>query len=329
MNRFAYLVIAIAAGCQGVSEHPETPVDGALPDTPADGATPPVDGPPRETQRLGMNDISMVSQPPKVTLEIGSMTGINGNPVDLVPRALFARLVTSHLDILQDYEEFEIFSIRFDLCDRIVPGPCPEGVDGSLRLVFQPVPFADVGLHAFYPIPAAELGDVVNELRGIARVADIPRTSAVGREAFGLARPLVRALVAKYARADRLIRLSLMGQDQRTTDVRIVFRGLELQHGEMVEIAIGTTGATEQVVTREADTDPGYVVAPVEDLPAGFARTLSAAAFNATPADQRSALEALVATQTRCSTPRRPCNASRATRRATSASIAPRSPASI
>jgi hypothetical protein len=295
---FPYLLCALAAGCNGLSSHPGMPGDAAPPiaDAPGDA------GPPPETQLLGLNDISIFGPPPFGSALLGNINGID-LPQDLVPRALFARLVTSHGDIQNDFEEFGIVAVRFDVCDRSAPGRCPDGADGSMRLVFQPLAtipidtFADVGLHAFYVIPAAQLPAVVNELRAIARIARVPRTNQLAARSFTTETSRIRSLIAKYATPDRLIRLSVMGQDARSTDLKIVFRGLELHDGQMVDIQIPSVDVTQQTVTL-ADTDPSYVAAPVADSPAGLALVLSSGAFNAaTPDAQRSALDALAATE--------------------------------
>jgi hypothetical protein len=302
----SYLLFVLTACGPGVHGNPGSPPDSAAPAPDAPGA--PGDAP-LETQVLGMNDISMVL--PETFLGggplgnngfFGDLNGID-HARDLVPRELYARLVISHHDIVNDFDDFGIFAIRFDLCDRQVPGPCPEAADGSLRLVFQPVvPLigaADVGLHAFYTIPAAELGFVVNELRAIARLSH-PQADAFGplggtANTFGL--PRLHALLDKYATSDRLIRLSVMGQDARSVAPRVVFRGLELHDGAMVDITVATVDATEQDAALTGAA-PSYDVLPVADTPAGFALALSSASFSAAaPADQRGALDALVATQ--------------------------------
>lgn len=303
------LLFALAAGCgPGVSSHPGDPPDAAVPDdaSPPVDSPPPVDGPidsPLETRPLGLNDVSILLWVPRQIIEVPQIGKLNGveTPTDLVPRALFTRLVTSHNDIVAEFDEFHIMAIRFDVCDRIVPGPCPTGADGSLRLVFQPVSLAggaDVGLHAFYMIPAAKLPAVVNELRRIARLADIPVSSPLDlRTFFPEPRQALRALLTTYAKPSALIRFNVMGQDARTTQQRTVFRGLELKDGHMVDIEVPTVAATQQEVTL-ADADPSYVVTPVSDSPMSFALTLTSGQFNAAaPAGQHSALEALVATQ--------------------------------
>lgn len=139
---------------------------------------------------------------------------------------------------------------------------------------------------------------MVNELRAIARISAIPLISPLSRRGFGLEdTPRIRALIAKYATPDRLIRLSVMGQDARSPDLKIVFRGLELHGGQMVDLQIPSVDATQQTVTL-ADADPSYGATPVTDDPAGLALVLTSGAFNtAIPDAQRSALDALVATQ--------------------------------
>lgn len=301
------LLLVLALGCgRGVSSHPGGPPDAApLPaDAPRDTDTvPALDARTPAPQPLGMNDVTMLFPFPFVSEDALVARMNDNNGADFVPRDLFARLVTAHGDIDYDYEDFQIFSLRFDLCDRVAPGPCPEAADGSLRLVFQPlVPHtdqpADAGLHAFYRIPAADLAAVIDDLRKIARTYNPDNTSApLDRHQISVPNQLFPSLLARYAPADRLIRLSVMGQDSRTSDLRVVFRSVELRAGQLVDVTIPTLNATEQVVTL-ADVDPGYVVTPVANAPTGFTSSLSSGLFNsAAPEDQRSALDALVATQ--------------------------------
>lgn len=299
MKHLLTYLLVVSVGCgTGVSSNPGMPPDGRPP-----GDAPPGDAP-LETQALGMNDISIVAQ--TIALETSlRMTGIDGVR-DLVPRELYARLATSHGDIINNFEEFIIFGARFDLCDRVATGPCPEGADGSLRVVFQPklvqdVAAADVGLHAFYSIPAAELGFVINELRAIARLngtgpqvgdplTDLVAFSSVGKKRY-------HALLDRYMSTDRLIRLALMGQDARSSTPHVVFRGLELHDGQWSDLVVAGLDAIQQDAVL-TDTDPSYEVTPVADSPANFALTLTSGSFNAAaPAAQRDALDALVATQ--------------------------------
>lgn len=286
MRNLLITALALSAAC---SEHGSQP-----------GADAPTTS--SETQPLGMNDVSMIL-PTLRAFEFGKMSG--GGAVDRIPRALYDRLVTAHGDINANYDDFQIFAIRFDLCNRVVVGPCPDGADGSLRVVFQPMmPQAiagDMGLHAFYTIPAADLGFVVNELRAIARLSG---TGAILTSPLkdlhvmmfdGI--PRLKALLDKYAVPDHLIQLTMMGQDSRTTNPRVIFRGLELKAGQFTDIVIAGINATEQVVELK-DTDPSYTITPVADTPTGFALAMSSATFNAAaPADQRTAVDAMLAAE--------------------------------
>src|ERR1700704_1245594 len=154
----------------------------STPGTPPPHSPSPVDAspdsPPLETTPLGMNDLSMFLPQPNareqpVVAAMDDLLTPDGSHVALVPLALFSRLVTDHHDIMYDYVDFQVFAIRFDLCDRLTPVPCPEGADGSLRLVFQAIArsnigLADLGVHAFYSIPPAEIPAAINQLRFIA-----------------------------------------------------------------------------------------------------------------------------------------------------------------
>ena len=295
----SYLAV-VAIGCgTGVHSNPGMPPDAGPSDAPPGGDAG------LETRVLSMNDISMMQQSISFDSSL-KMTGIE-RARDLVPRALYARLATSHGDIVNDYEEYEVFGLRFDLCDRMTTGPCPESADGSLRVVFQPglprqtAAAADVGLHAFYTIPAAELGFVVNELRAIARLNREGRTDGPLGEPSNTSiegRQRLHALLDKYLVTDRIIRLALMGQDQRSSTPHVVFRAIE-HHGDQwddMEVA-GTGGATQQDVELSG-ADPSYAVTPLANAPGSFALTLTSAAFNAAaPAAQREALDALVAAE--------------------------------
>jgi len=260
-----------------------------------------------ETGTLGMNDVTMLLGEDAEVFSplLAKMSGVNGSG-DFVPRDIYARIATSHGDIGNGYDEYEILALRFDLCDRVAPVPCPDGADGSLRVVFQPtapvniVTVADVGLHAFYRLPAIDLPVVVSQLRTIARISSIDARVVLGSRSFlsgpaTPARETVQALLATYAKPDRLIRLTLMGQDQRTSEPRTVFRGLELHDGQMVDLQIAGVASTEQDISVSGDGS-SYQVAPLADAPVGFATTLDAAAFAAAaPGDQRGALDALAA----------------------------------
>ena len=233
---------------------------------------------------------------------------MTGDGADLVPRDLFTRLVVAPGDVADKYEDFHLVAIRFDLCDRLTPGNCPVGEDGRLRHVFQPmfleslgVDANDVALHAFYPIPSEELGQLVDDLRELAAL-DFPlddRLSVSNKiQSGGAYRSNLRALVLRYAQAAELLRLTLFAQNSMTASLNWAFRGVELDaNGAFVDIVIPGIAQTQQrAILVGADTT--YDTMPLADIPAGFAVAIDSAKFAATTIDgRRAALEAMAAVQ--------------------------------
>ena len=255
---------------------------------------------------LGLNDVSMLLPLPasKTAPTLVAMTGAG---TEMVPRDLFTRLAVTPGDIFEKYEDFHLVAIRFDLCDRIAPGPCPAGSDGRLRLVFQPmflesasIDTNDVALHAFYPIPAAELGDVVAELRLLAAIAGTPLDARLA-VATALDRPgyadRLRTLVTRYATAPRLMRLTFFAQNAMTASLNWAFRGVELKNGTFVDIMIPGVAQTQQrAILVGADTS--YDTTPLADIPSGFAIAIDSAKFAAASSSgQRTALESMTAAE--------------------------------
>jgi hypothetical protein len=252
---------------------------------------------------LGLNDVSILLRLPD-DVATPTLLGMSEGGTDLVPRMLFAQLVAAPGDVLNMFEEFQLVAIRFDLCDRQLAGACPAGSEGRLRLVFQPLSSPptmapDVALHAFYPIPADQMADVVGELRALAALRAIdpnaPLSVAPALTLEYAAR--LRALLVRYAAADRLLRLTLLALKAPSQALNWAFRGMELQGGTFAAIPIADVAATEQVATLVSD-DPSYDVSPVADQPTGFAMALSSSAFDgADPTTQLQALGALAAVQ--------------------------------
>jgi len=281
------------------------------------GSTP--DHVPTESQPLGMTDVSMLIPLPPA----GGTTVLRmADGSELVPRALFDRLVTAPGDVLDAYESFHLVAIRLDLCDRVAPGTCPDG-DGRLRLVFQPLvgPVTkglprpsgrgsetpeneanDVALHAFYPIAEAELGPVVDELRALAAIANTPVDSpltvspplAAGNTAYATR---LRELVLAHASSDRLARLTLFAQDAMASALIWAFRGEELRDGSFARMSIPGVGVIQQrAILSGGDTT--YNTSPVADAPTGFMLALAGERFaEASATDRMTALESLAQVQ--------------------------------
>lgn len=283
--RHVLLSAALLAGCDA---------------PPGDPVPPPAPG----DRTLGMNDVTML-----LPLPAGgappTLLRVDGPGAALVPRALYERLALAPGDVVSRYEDLHVVAVRFDLCDRIRPEPCREDRDGQLRLVLQPVSAGaalDVALHAFYPIPRAELPGVVDELRGLSRLQGEPYASplkvspALSGQRAGYADGL-RALVTRYAREDRLLRLTLFAQHARAAALNWAFRGLERRGADYEDMVIpGVRAPAQRVILLGGDVS--YDVTPAVDEPSGLTLALAAPRFQAASADaRRQALAALAAVE--------------------------------
>lgn len=254
-------------------------------------------------RRLGLNDLTVLLPLPGV----GTPSLVA--PATLVPNDLWQRLVVEPGDVFTDFDSLRVAAVRFDLCDRVTTGPCPSDADGRLRLVLQTTfpngessapTFADTALHAFYPIPRAELAGVVAELRRLAVLQDRPASplevnvalaDPTSQYAVGL-----QALVARYADGERIVRLTLFSQLSISAALNWVFRGEEraTPTEPFVVMPIADIDGPFQRALLLGDTS--FQVTPTADAPAGLALALSSSAFAAAgQSDQRGALEALAA----------------------------------
>ncbi len=297
-------------------------------------------GEPVARRALGMNDVSILLPLPTAmgAPVVATIEGERG--VALVGRGAYEHLVTATGDLgpkqgeLAAYRDVHLVAVRFDLCDRQALGPCPAGAPGRLRLVLQPCEVVagelrtqDVAIHAFYPIAAAELPGVIDELRAMAGIApvagDAPlQVSPAARSPAYVAR--LKALVLRYARADRLARATVIGQLAGSAAFAWAFRGVDRvadARGErFVAMAIpglaqddrgmfedeergtaasepGHAGATQQRALL-AGGDTVFDARPVADAPAGFAIAINGAKFAAAgDGERRAALGALVEIQ--------------------------------
>jgi hypothetical protein len=258
---------------------------------PPDGAT---------ARTLGLNDVTILLPLP-ASATTPTLLPLVGGDHDRIAPALFARLVTAPGDVGMAAETFQLVAVRFDLCDRLAPGPCPAGADGRLRLVFQPIlpdgSAADVAIHAFYPIPHAALPAVVAELRALSDLAGTPRTDRLtispplvaGQAAY---RDRLRTLIETYARAEQLTRLTLFAQNLMSQALNWAFRGVELHGAAFDDLVIpGVQAISQRVLLVGEDS---YETHPIVDAPAGVALALDHAQFAGAGADaQRAALAGL------------------------------------
>ena len=260
---------------------------------------------------LGMNDVTILAPLPSTSaapvLLRGSDLGGDGAP--LVPRALFDRLVVDGtsgkpLPTLETaYERLHLIAVRFDLCDRHLPGPCPSSEDGRLRLVFQPLSTTaradDVGFHAFYSIRNDELAGAVAELRELARGAAAPGGPLRASPALTAADPTlyaekVRAFVRRYGGNARLVRLTINAQDMKSAAFRWILRGVEKKDDAFVDMPIVGGSEVSEIVFTSGGAS--FDVQPVADTPPGLLGAIVSSRFNMAEIDtQRGYLAALTA----------------------------------
>ncbi len=253
---------------------------------------------PIEKRLLGLNDLTYL-------LPLGADGG-TPSPFPaadtMIPRALFDRLTTTPGDVLTDLSKLRLVGIRFDVCDRAKPMPCDPNADGVFRLVHQPVfsdgSTEDIAFHSFFPVPRTEVPQVVDTLRALARLQDVPTN---GRLAVNRAietnpefsQKLVE-LIRTYASTSRIFRLTLLGQLTNRPVVMWAFRGIQKQGPSFVRIEIADIQEIDQVVLAASSVE--FSARPLADNPTGFVRAMSLSSFNmAPPMQQRESLEAMAA----------------------------------
>lgn len=204
------------------------------------------------------------------------------------------------------FQYLQLVAVRFDLCDRHLPGTCPEPEDARLRLVFQPLldpsSAQDIGLHAFYVIRRDEIAGAVAELRELATLAPAqsgalrvsPALSAANPEPYAAA---LRAFVRRYGGESRLARLTMNARDLNFDGLAWTLRGLEKKADTFTEMAI--PGVSESgVKTSEVVFFSGgssYTATPTTDTPSGLQVALSQAAFERADATSQGASLAALA----------------------------------
>ena len=277
----------------------------------ADDSSTPIDAGAPKPRPLGLNDVTILIplawDPSDMTLLRASDEASDGTP--FVTRAMYDRLNNvpkrGPVVFLDDlYPLLQVVAVRFDLCDRIVPGPCADE-DGRMRLVLQPqypkmaVGVIDLGLHAFYTIPKSDFPALVKELRAMAAIQDVPITTplqpnpALMKSTTGEYAMRLKALVVKYGVHASLTRLTFLAARDAVASASWTFRGVERNGAGFVDIQIPDIASTLQDATL-GGTMASFKVVPGTDTPSGFALATDEIAFaKATPQDQRAALSAL------------------------------------
>ncbi len=279
------LLFAVLTGC-GAAVHPDAGVEDA-------GVFVPT-----QTRPLGLNDLTWL-------LPLDPLDAVSPFPgaAELLPLGSFTRLTTAEPVVRTDLARLRLVAFRFDLCDRATTAPCAEDADAILRLVLQPVfpgPALadDIALHAFFPVPRAEVPAVVDELRGLAAQYGLARESALQvNTAFTTDadyRAKLGAFLSRYAKSTRLFRLTLFGQESEHAAIVWVFRGEEMQGGSLQPIPIADVNATSQEVLLFGGDS--YLVTPLADAPPGFGRAVMETTFrNSSSAEQLESVRSLLA----------------------------------
>jgi hypothetical protein len=295
-----------AAGGQGgaSSDGGANPADGGV-----DGRPNPRDAGPY--QPLDMNDVTILAPLPQSgaapVLLRGTDLADDGTP--LIPRALFDRVArppegggSSPILGSSTFDRIQLVAVRFDLCDRPLPGACPEADDARMRLVFQPIfsdgTAQDAGFHAFYAIRNGEIDGAVAALRDLAAIAP-PQTGALRvSPALSAANPApyatkLRAFVRRYGGETRIVRLTTNAQPEVFAQVRWEFRGVEKKGDAFVDIPIfGSTAISESVILAGG---PGFDVTPIADTPPGLRAAITKNMFDAADSTKKRELLAALA----------------------------------
>lgn len=261
---------------------------------------------------LGMNDVTILAPLPADVATPVLLRGADlaDDGTAMVPLALFDRVARDEggKEILLPafYDGLQLVAVRFDLCDRKLPGVCPEAEDARLRLVFQPLGVSslphDVGVHAFYAIANPEIGEALAALRELAAMTSagaqqgplrISPALSEGDDVGAYATKL-RAFVTRYGGESRLVRLTINAQPLTTEQVRWILRGLEKRGDTFADITmLGGTGVSQTVIFAGTAS---YDVTPLADTPPGLAGVIKGSTFYAADADtRRSYLAALAA----------------------------------
>lgn len=279
------LSLALLAACSGQPAGSDGGADG--------GTYVPV-----EKRRLGLNDVTMLL--PLQSVDAG--TAPMPQTEAIIPFDLFDRLSTIPGDVITDINRLRIVAVRFDICDRGQPVPCAPGADGVMRLVLQPAlrdaTVEDVAFHAFYPVPAAEVPELVDTLRALGRLQDVPLGAPLQVSTAWLKNAeytaKLAALVARYASTTRIVRVTMFGQLTMNAALVWVFRGVEKHGAGFERITIPDINQENQQALLFSGSS--FTAMPIADAPPGFLRAMNESDFRvATPAQQREALESLAA----------------------------------
>jgi hypothetical protein len=266
---------------------------------------------------LDMNDVTILAPLPHsiATPVLVRGADLADDGTAFVPRALYDGLVTDPVTgtpvatlvqpykLIEKHDRLHLIAVRFDLCDRHLPGVCPATEDARMRLVFQLVADGsgaeDVGFHAFYAIRNDEIAEAVGAVRDLARIAPpqsgalrvSPALSAADPSAYAAT---LRTFVKRYGGEARLVRLTMNALNLNFASITWELRGVERNGDAFVAMPIVGSGAISSEVTLSGD--PGFDVRPTTDTPPGLLAAIRTYLFDAADtSSKRAYLAALVA----------------------------------
>lgn len=245
---------------------------------------------------LGLNDVTiLVPLPPSVAEPVVARASDRGEDQELItPDAFDGLMMWLPAGFARPaYGRLHVVAVRFDLCDRDGPGPCPPDADGRMRLVFQPILDGndgadDVGVHVFYSIPSSDVPEAVGALRSLARrrhtATDAPLQPSPALAAFDASyAAALRDLVRRYARSRAVVRMTINARDANhlasTGETRWFFTGIEGSSSEAPPTLVASSHTAGQFVTFEGRAS--YTATPPADAPFGLSDVLLQSAFDA------------------------------------------------
>lgn len=259
-------------------------------------------------QALGLNDITWLTPLPAAPgAVLAQATDLASDGKPILSKALVTQVLTipgsvNSLGGANPYDRLHVVAARFDLCDRAEIGACKDADDARFRLVFQPIQgasFDDLGFHAFYSVPRAEVPKVVAALRELAALQAEPLTAPLhvskGISAGGDYVTKLKALLRAHCSETTAVRVTVMGQDLTAAAFRWRFHGIEKTGGSFQEIPILAGGSTFEEVLLLDNTS--YDATPKLDKPKGMSLALDEQGFAAaSKSEQTLALDALAQT---------------------------------
>lgn len=288
------LLFAVACGASETSSATETP---AAPDPGKPAETTPVVEPTHgPTGPFTLSDVSVLFPLPPSGRDTLLKATTEGDHGALIPLALFSEMPAlvpgsvgpgggpaTGTQKLEEHARLRAVAMRVDPCFPSLSLPADQ-CRRQVRLVFQMMhdigerwSAVDVGVHAFYDLPAADFDRLARRLDALKKTIAAPRGTApldvhptLAKEGLeGTYAKGLFAIVLKEIGAARLVRLTMMALPQDQAEWS--FQGFDVKGGKLLPIGIAGTKTTEQafhVLGYRDPVDPKNVVLGGMPMPA-------------------------------------------------------------